>query len=63
MYDATYEQIQYLKEELKANGITEDMLDLDMLAGATYSELKSVVKAAIARKGKLQKMIEEEGKP
>lgn len=63
MYDASYEQIRSLEKELEANGITKDMLDLDMLAGATYSELKSVVKSAIAHKGKLQKMIEEEGKP
>lgn len=52
MYDATYEQIRSLEKELEANGISQEECNLDMLAGCTYSELKSVVKAAIARKQK-----------
>lgn len=52
MYDATYEQICDLQRELAAAGISQEECNLDNLAGCTYSELKSVVKAAIARKKK-----------
>lgn len=50
-YDATYSQIMALERELEQHGIGKDKIDLDNYAGLTYSELRSIVNAAIKKWG------------
>lgn len=48
--DADYRQIQMLQKKLDENGISREELDLDMYAGLTYSELKSICDYKIKKK-------------
>lgn len=51
-YDADDYEIILLQGELARNGIPQNELDLCNYAGLTYSELKGIVKSAIASKKK-----------
>ena len=60
MYDASDYEIDMLQNELAKNGISQDQLDLCNYAGLTYTELKSIVNAAIANKKKKEAKQNEE---
>lgn len=60
MYDAGDYEIDMLQNELAKNGISQDQLDLCDYAGLTYTELKSIVNAAIANKKKKEAKKNEE---
>ena len=60
MYDASDYEIDMLQNELDKNGISQDQLDLGNYAGLTYTELKSIVNAAIANKKKKEAKKDEE---
>lgn len=60
MYDASDYEIDMLQNELAKNGISQDQLDLSNYAGLTYTELKSIVNAAIANKKKKEAKKNEE---
>ena len=60
MYDAGDYEIDMLQNELAKNGISQDQLDLGNYAGLTYTELKSIVNAAIANKKKKEAKKNEE---
>ena len=60
MYDASDYEIDMLQNELAKNGISQGQLDLGNYAGLTYTELKSIVNAAIANKKKKEAKQNEE---
>lgn len=60
MYDAGDYEINMLQNELAKNGISQDQLDLCNYAGLTFTELKSIVNAAIANKKKKEAKQNEE---
>lgn len=60
IYDAGDYEIDMLQNELAKNGISQDQLDLCNYAGLTYTELKSIVNAAIANKKKKEAKQNEE---
>ena len=60
MYDASDYEIDMLQNELAKNDISQDQLDLGNYAGLTYTELKSIVNAAIANKKKKEAKQNEE---
>ena len=60
MYDASDYEIDMLQNELAKNGISQDQLYLGNYAGLTYTELKSIVNAAIANKKKKEAKQNEE---
>jgi len=48
--DADGAEIYALQQKLQKHGISRDQLDLGNYAGLTYTELNSIVKAAIKQK-------------
>lgn len=60
MYDAGDYEIEMLQNELARNGISQDQLDLCNYAGLTYTEMKGIVRAAIANKKKKEARQNEE---
>ena len=48
--DADSAEIYALQQKLQRNGISREELDLGNYAGLTYTELSSIVKAAIKQK-------------